>query len=92
MGCDIPRQCSENIIETWINGNGPDFYQDGLIKLVLRSDKCLNRLVVNSSPNAIDDLRVEALMHVKPVEVESLHIDEVYNFWRGASLDLALVT
>ncbi|GFW81178.1 hypothetical protein TNCV_4805461 [Trichonephila clavipes] len=30
--------------ETWFNGQGPDFYQDGLSKLVLRSDKCLNRL------------------------------------------------
>ncbi|GIY15411.1 histone-lysine N-methyltransferase SETMAR [Caerostris extrusa] len=29
--------------ESWLNGQGPDFYQDGLNKLVLRSDKCLNR-------------------------------------------------
>ncbi|GFT69947.1 uncharacterized protein TNCV_4732681 [Trichonephila clavipes] len=30
--------------ETWLNEQGPDFYQGGLSKLVLRSDKCLNRL------------------------------------------------
>ncbi|GFT70166.1 uncharacterized protein TNCV_3456311 [Trichonephila clavipes] len=30
--------------ETWLNEQGPDFYQDGLSKLVLRSDKCLIRL------------------------------------------------
>ncbi|GFV74452.1 histone-lysine N-methyltransferase SETMAR [Trichonephila clavipes] len=30
--------------ETWLNGQGLDFYQDGLSKLVLRSDKCLNSL------------------------------------------------
>ncbi|GFS97713.1 hypothetical protein TNCV_2558701 [Trichonephila clavipes] len=30
--------------EIWLNRQGPDFYQDGLNKLVLRSDKCLNRL------------------------------------------------
>ncbi|GFW66662.1 hypothetical protein TNCV_1370951 [Trichonephila clavipes] len=30
--------------ETWFNRQGPDFYQDGLNKFVLRSDKCLNRL------------------------------------------------
>ncbi|GBM92616.1 hypothetical protein AVEN_160941-1 [Araneus ventricosus] len=29
--------------ENWFNGQGRDFYQDGLNKLVLRSDKCLNR-------------------------------------------------
>ncbi|GIX98304.1 uncharacterized protein CEXT_362731 [Caerostris extrusa] len=27
--------------ETWLNGQRPDFYQDGLNKLVLRCDKCL---------------------------------------------------
>ncbi|GBN52535.1 hypothetical protein AVEN_87303-1 [Araneus ventricosus] len=27
----------------WLNGQGRDFYQAGLNKLVLRSDKCLNR-------------------------------------------------
>ncbi|GFW01668.1 uncharacterized protein TNCV_4085831 [Trichonephila clavipes] len=31
-------------IKTWLNGQGPDFYHAGLNKLVLRSDKCLNRL------------------------------------------------
>ncbi|GFX14463.1 hypothetical protein TNCV_1616461 [Trichonephila clavipes] len=31
-------------LRTWLNGQGPDFYQDGLSKLVLRSDNCLNRL------------------------------------------------
>ncbi|GFW00794.1 hypothetical protein TNCV_1760321 [Trichonephila clavipes] len=30
--------------ETGFNGQGPDFYQDRLKKLVLRSDKCLNKL------------------------------------------------
>ncbi|GFV25801.1 transposase [Trichonephila clavipes] len=39
MCCDISRQCCESSTETWLNG-----YQDGLNKLVLRSDKCLNRL------------------------------------------------
>ncbi|GFU27277.1 uncharacterized protein TNCV_1694331 [Trichonephila clavipes] len=29
--------------ETWLNGYGPDFYQDGLKKLVLHSDKCLKK-------------------------------------------------
>ncbi|GFU27625.1 mariner Mos1 transposase [Trichonephila clavipes] len=29
--------------ETWLNGQGPDFYQDGFNKLVLHADKCLNR-------------------------------------------------
>ncbi|GBM03750.1 hypothetical protein AVEN_134965-1 [Araneus ventricosus] len=29
--------------KNWINGQGRDFYQAGLKKLVLRSDKCLNR-------------------------------------------------
>lgn len=29
--------------ENWLNGQGRDFYQAGLNKLVLRSDKCLNR-------------------------------------------------
>ncbi|GFU51129.1 hypothetical protein TNCV_966221 [Trichonephila clavipes] len=31
-------------VETWLDGQGPDFYQTGLKKLALRSDKCLNRL------------------------------------------------
>ncbi|GBN99661.1 hypothetical protein AVEN_112419-1, partial [Araneus ventricosus] len=30
--------------EKWLNGQGRDFYQAGLIKFVLRSDKCLNRI------------------------------------------------
>ncbi|GFU42049.1 hypothetical protein TNCV_4677281 [Trichonephila clavipes] len=30
--------------ETWLNGQGLYFYQDELYKLVLRFDKCLNRL------------------------------------------------
>ncbi|GFW76166.1 hypothetical protein TNCV_2058131 [Trichonephila clavipes] len=30
--------------ETWLNEQGSDFYQDGLNKLVLCSDKCLNTL------------------------------------------------
>ncbi|GBM38433.1 hypothetical protein AVEN_260812-1 [Araneus ventricosus] len=29
--------------ENWLNGQGRDFYQAGLNKLVLRSDKCLKR-------------------------------------------------
>ncbi|GBN94279.1 hypothetical protein AVEN_79782-1 [Araneus ventricosus] len=29
--------------ENWLNGQGLDFYQAGLIKLILLSDKCLNR-------------------------------------------------
>ncbi|GBN83668.1 hypothetical protein AVEN_109361-1 [Araneus ventricosus] len=29
--------------EDWFNGQGRDFYQAGLNKLVLSSDKCLNR-------------------------------------------------
>ncbi|GBL86506.1 hypothetical protein AVEN_194771-1 [Araneus ventricosus] len=29
--------------ENWLDGQGRDFYQDGLNKLALRSDKCLNR-------------------------------------------------
>ncbi|GBL78965.1 hypothetical protein AVEN_48930-1 [Araneus ventricosus] len=29
--------------ENWLNGQGRDFNQAGLNKLVLRSDKCLNR-------------------------------------------------
>ncbi|GBN44832.1 hypothetical protein AVEN_142150-1 [Araneus ventricosus] len=29
--------------ENWFNGQGRDFYQAGLNKLVLRSYKCLNR-------------------------------------------------
>ncbi|GBM83668.1 hypothetical protein AVEN_57367-1 [Araneus ventricosus] len=29
--------------ENWLNSQGRDFYQAGLNKLVLRSDKCLNR-------------------------------------------------
>ncbi|GBN95542.1 hypothetical protein AVEN_86118-1 [Araneus ventricosus] len=29
--------------EDWLNGQGRDFYQAGLNKLILRSDKCLNR-------------------------------------------------
>ncbi|GBM61780.1 hypothetical protein AVEN_18341-1 [Araneus ventricosus] len=29
--------------ENWLSGQGRDFYQVGLNKLVLRSDKCLNR-------------------------------------------------
>ncbi|GBN19353.1 hypothetical protein AVEN_61676-1 [Araneus ventricosus] len=29
--------------ENWLNGQGRDFYQAGLNKLVLHSDKCLNR-------------------------------------------------
>ncbi|GBM06590.1 hypothetical protein AVEN_220031-1 [Araneus ventricosus] len=31
------------LIWNWINGQGRDSYQAGLNKLVLRSDKCLNR-------------------------------------------------
>ncbi|GBO07493.1 hypothetical protein AVEN_214242-1 [Araneus ventricosus] len=30
-------------VESWLSGHGRDFYQAGLNKLVLRSDKCLNR-------------------------------------------------
>ncbi|GFT19855.1 hypothetical protein TNCV_4993011 [Trichonephila clavipes] len=30
--------------KTHRDGQGPDSYRDGLYKLVLRSDKCLNRL------------------------------------------------
>ncbi|GFU14566.1 hypothetical protein TNCV_1698901 [Trichonephila clavipes] len=33
----------ETSAETWLNGQGPNFYQDGLNKLVLRSDKHLSR-------------------------------------------------
>ncbi|GFX67003.1 uncharacterized protein TNCV_4181281 [Trichonephila clavipes] len=29
--------------KTWLNSQGPDFYQDGLTKMVLRSGKYLNR-------------------------------------------------
>ncbi|GBM34334.1 hypothetical protein AVEN_16426-1 [Araneus ventricosus] len=29
--------------ENWLNGQGRDFYEAGLNKLALRSDKCLNR-------------------------------------------------
>ncbi|GBN38562.1 hypothetical protein AVEN_9047-1 [Araneus ventricosus] len=29
--------------EKWLNGQGRDFYQAGLIRLVLCSDNCLNR-------------------------------------------------
>ncbi|GBN50619.1 hypothetical protein AVEN_221032-1 [Araneus ventricosus] len=29
--------------ENWLNGQGRDFYKAGLNKLVLHSDKCLNR-------------------------------------------------
>ncbi|GFU97407.1 HTH_Tnp_Tc3_2 domain-containing protein [Trichonephila clavipes] len=39
MCCDTPRQCCEIFC-----GQGADFYKDRLSKLVLRSDKCLNRL------------------------------------------------
>ncbi|GFY07747.1 hypothetical protein TNCV_4133441 [Trichonephila clavipes] len=34
----------KSFAETWLNRQRPDFYQDGLNKLVLRSDKCLIRL------------------------------------------------
>ncbi|GBO37129.1 hypothetical protein AVEN_216341-1 [Araneus ventricosus] len=30
-------------VDNWFSGQGRDFYQAGLNKLVLRSDKCLNR-------------------------------------------------
>ncbi|GBM14722.1 hypothetical protein AVEN_72000-1 [Araneus ventricosus] len=32
--------------ENWVKGLGRDLYQAGLSKLVLRSDKCLNSLVI----------------------------------------------
>ncbi|GBL82385.1 hypothetical protein AVEN_132364-1 [Araneus ventricosus] len=37
--CDV-----KTAAENWLNGQGRDFYQSGLNKLALRSDKCLNRL------------------------------------------------
>ncbi|GBL93076.1 hypothetical protein AVEN_216437-1 [Araneus ventricosus] len=41
------RFSSESYVKTaaenWLNGQGCDFYQVGLNKLILRSDKCLNR-------------------------------------------------
>ena len=36
--CDV-----KTAAENWLKGKGRDFYQDGLNKLVLRSDKCPNR-------------------------------------------------
>ncbi|GBO21657.1 hypothetical protein AVEN_213958-1 [Araneus ventricosus] len=33
----------KTVVENWLNGQGRDFYQAGLNKLVLRSDKCPNR-------------------------------------------------
>ncbi|GBN95766.1 hypothetical protein AVEN_3716-1 [Araneus ventricosus] len=33
----------KTVIENWLNGQGRDFCQAGLSKLVLRPDKCLNR-------------------------------------------------
>ncbi|GBN89366.1 hypothetical protein AVEN_173839-1 [Araneus ventricosus] len=33
----------KTVVENWLNGQGRDFYQAGLNKLVLRLDKCLNR-------------------------------------------------
>ncbi|GFW98809.1 hypothetical protein TNCV_2837701 [Trichonephila clavipes] len=41
---EFSRTVAKASAETWLNGQGPDFYQDGLNKLILRSDKCLNRL------------------------------------------------
>ncbi|PRD19678.1 UNVERIFIED_CONTAM: Histone-lysine N-methyltransferase SETMAR [Trichonephila clavipes] len=41
---DLAGSAVKTSAETWLNGQGPDFYQDGLSKLVLRNDKCLNRL------------------------------------------------
>ncbi|GBM06511.1 hypothetical protein AVEN_150351-1 [Araneus ventricosus] len=41
-----PRFSSSSDVKTsaenWLNGQGRDFYQSGLNKLVLSSDKCLN--------------------------------------------------
>ncbi|GBN16771.1 hypothetical protein AVEN_178919-1 [Araneus ventricosus] len=36
----------KTVAENWLNGQGLDFYQAGLNKLVQRSDKCLNRFSV----------------------------------------------
>ncbi|GBM30031.1 hypothetical protein AVEN_169149-1, partial [Araneus ventricosus] len=33
----------KTVVENWLNGQRRDFYQAGLNKLVLSSDKCLNR-------------------------------------------------
>ncbi|GBO32426.1 hypothetical protein AVEN_267478-1 [Araneus ventricosus] len=43
----VTRFSSEKDVKTttenWLNRQGRDFYQSGLSKLILRSDKCLNR-------------------------------------------------
>ncbi|GBL86624.1 hypothetical protein AVEN_194868-1 [Araneus ventricosus] len=36
---DVKAAASKN----WLNGQGRDFFHDGLNKLVMRSEKCLNR-------------------------------------------------
>ncbi|GBL80229.1 hypothetical protein AVEN_199519-1 [Araneus ventricosus] len=38
-----PESDVKTAAENWLNGEGRDFCQAGLNKLVLRSDKCLNR-------------------------------------------------
>ncbi|GBM47677.1 hypothetical protein AVEN_171790-1 [Araneus ventricosus] len=47
------RFSSDSAVKTgaknWLNGQGCDFYQDGLTKLVLLSDKCLNRFGVRQN-------------------------------------------